>query len=142
MSVIEIGALRIQRERFPAINGKAVCQHKSLTLNREGHVIRCADCGAQVEPFWAFEQLVDSYSEAWKRLQQHTQRHNAEMERGLTLKAARHVEDAWRSRTMAPVCPHCREAIFPQDGFGSNLVNRELALRRRQVAAEKKEGAA
>ncbi|MDD2730390.1 hypothetical protein [Malikia sp.] len=137
MSVIEIGALRIQREQVQAINGKLVCRHNSLSLNREGHVIRCKDCGDQVEPFWAFEKLVESYNEAQQKFAREVARHREEMAKGVATKAARRVEEAWRSRSMVPTCPHCNEAIFAEDGFGGAAVNRDLAMRRRQIAAKK-----
>jgi hypothetical protein len=140
MSVIEIGALRVQREQTQAINGKQVCRHNSLSFNRDGHVIRCRDCGDQVEPFWAFEMLIENYRTAMLALDARIKQNEAAMAAGLTTKAARNIEEAWRSRKMAPACPHCREAIFPQDGFGSVLVNRDMALRRRQIASEKKGG--
>lgn len=140
MSVIEIGALRIQRDQIRAINGKPVCRHQSLTLSREGHVIRCNDCGDQVEPFWAFEQLVDSYNNAQQEFSRKVARHSEEMAQGIATKAARRVEEAWRSRSTVPTCPHCNEAIFAHDGFGGAAVSRDLAMRRRQIATEKSRG--
>lgn len=62
---------------------------------------------------------------------------DGDYEKTVELRAAQKVEKAWRSRTMVPTCPHCAEAIFPEDGLGSGMANRELALRRRGVGAAK-----
>lgn len=50
----------------------------------------------------------------------------------VVLKAAKKVEKAWRSRSSVPTCPHCHEAIFPEDGFGGTQVNKKMAIERRK----------
>jgi hypothetical protein len=47
------------------------------------------------------------------------------------LKAVIKIDDAWRSRKMAPCCPHCHAVILPKDGFGDVRVNKEMELARR-----------
>lgn len=133
MTVIEIGEFRIQRKRQEFLKG---CQHVHLTLDDSSESVSCDDCKVQVGNYAALRMLV----ERWKRLQDRAdaqQRAISEAQaKTIGLRAAQRVESAWRSRTMAPSCPHCSEAIFPEDGFGSSLVNREIALRRRQVKNE------
>ncbi|MDE3022711.1 MAG: hypothetical protein KGI54_12775 [Pseudomonadota bacterium] len=48
--------------------------------------------------------------------------------------AARAVEKAWRVRDMVPSCPHCHAGILPEDGLGKSLINREMEMRRRDIA--------
>ena len=105
------------------------CPHKHLIAEEDGEIITCKECKKQVSSFWAlmrFARQTSDWQEAIKR------RGEAVMEsekKGLTLRAAQKVEQAWRRRKMVPVCPHCRVPILPTDGFGSSLVRRIHAVR-------------
>lgn len=131
--IVAIDDFRIKRERGRVLDG---CQHKQLTLDDEGGIVMCDDCGRQVDNYVALSLLV----ERWWRLQERAERRAREIAaaeaKTVGLRAAQRVEQAWRSRTMVPTCPHCSEAIFADDGFGSSMANRELALRRRRVTEQ------
>jgi len=135
--VIEIGEFRLKREQNWKREG---CQHVRLTLEDEGEIVMCDDCGKQVGNYAALRMLV----ERWSKLQERVdakQRSIAEAaEKTISLRAAQRVEKAWRSRSMTPTCPHCNEAIFPEDGFGGSAVNREIALRRREAKKNQHSG--
>lgn len=131
--ITEIGDLRIRREQRRRVEG---CQHKHFTVDPAGDVVTCDLCTKQISAMYALTLLVDEWDREVRRLDGQKASHAAAMAKGVTLRAAQRVEEAWRSRTMAPVCPHCREPILPTDGFGGTCISKEMALRRRQVAAE------
>ncbi|GEM_PF-4444040 len=54
----------------------------------------------------------------------------------LHLIAAKKVEAVWRSRNMAPCCPHCGRGILPEDKLGDAQTRRDFELRRRQARPE------
>lgn len=131
--VVEIGDFRLKRERRTLLEG---CQHKHMTLDDEGEFVMCDDCEKQIGNYAALRMLV----ERWALLQDRVDSQRAAIAdaagKTVELRAAQRVEQAWRSRSMVPTCPHCREAIFPVDGFGGTLVNKEIATRRRAVGKQ------
>jgi len=126
--VIEIDQLRLERRL------NKVCLHKRLSYDPHNEYIECQDCGLPVQPFKAFMILVNNYNSAIATLQTREKDLQALEERcGRNLLiATRRVDQAWRSKGMAPTCPHCNEAILPEDGFGAHTVNKKIALERRK----------
>ena len=55
--------------------------------------------------------------------------------------AAKALDEIWRSRTRAPLCPHCREAILPGDVTSTGLaaVSRSLVEAARKRRADLKD---
>lgn len=130
--VVELGEFRItrtQRSRF-----EPGCKHLHYTIDTMGDVVVCDDCGKQISAMWALTELVEHYTREMARLDRARTVQQKVETTTLHLKAAQRVEEAWRSRTMVPTCPHCREAIFPGDGFGGSGTNKAIALRRRETA--------
>ena len=95
-----------------------------------------SNCQKQVDNYAALRMLV----ERWALLQARVDSQRAEIAdvagKTVELRAAQRLEKAWRSRSMVPACPHCHEAIFPTDGLGGSMVNKELAARRRAVGKQ------
>jgi hypothetical protein len=129
--VIDLGEYRVERKPHRPFDGS--CQHKHMTVDQNGGIITCDDCGKQIDPFIALNLMLDSYAKYWAKLQSQQTRLAEQEHRQVHLKAAQRVEDAWRRRNTVPTCPHCSEPIFPEDGFGSSAVNREIAIRRRRA---------
>ena len=131
--VVEIGDFRLKREKLTLLEG---CQHKKLTLDDQGEFVTCDDCKKQVGNYAALRMLV----ERWALLQDRIDSQKAAIAEAsvktVELRAAQHVEKAWRSRSMVPACPHCYEAIFTTDGFGRSMVNKKIATRRRGLALQ------
>ena len=130
-NVFQFGDLQISR----AARSYAAkdCKHMLMELDYEGQVVMCLDCKKQVSAFWA----LSHYVKRWERMRSDLDSRIANVARveqtTLHLKAAQKVESAWRSKSMVPVCPHCREAIFQNDGLGGSMINKEIAERRRKV---------
>jgi hypothetical protein len=137
--IVEIGDFRLKRERHRLLDG---CQHKQLTLDDEGEFVTCDDCKTQVGNYAALRMLV----ERWALLQDRVDSQRAAISEAagktVELRAAQRLEKAWRSRSMVPACPHCHEAIFPTDGLGGSMVNKEMAARRRAVGKQEAASAA
>jgi hypothetical protein len=109
------------------------CQHLKLTRDDELQIVGCDDCGKKIGNYAALSMLIAR----WEKLQRSIESKNRKavdaLNKTIVLRAAQKVESAWRSQKMVPTCPHCIEAIFPNDGFGSTAVNKEVALRRRAI---------
>lgn len=134
--LVEIGDFSLARKnRGGHVPFGTECQHKHLILDDNGGIVRCADCSAQVSPYWALTMLREEYKRQWERLQAGKRELEAARAKELHLLAAQRVEKAWRSRTKVPTCPHCRRGIFPQDGFGRAMIAVEMERRRRRVEA-------
>lgn len=52
--------------------------------------------------------------------------------------AAKVMDEAWRRTTMAPLCPHCHEAILPEDVAGGVAqTGKKMVLARRGKPPQK-----
>lgn len=137
-NIIDIDDLRVQRQLRHASRSAADCKHMRLELDDDGCIVRCSDCGVQLEAYWTLISFLEHYERALAKINARERRHAEERERDLHLTAAQRVERAWRSRTMVPCCPHCGEGIRATDGLGETMINRTIDDRRR---AAKKGGA-
>lgn len=135
-TVVHIEDLRVARgeSRRPY----SACRHVRLAYDRRERRIWCQDCETDVEAFDAFEQIVNRFA-----------RHAAEMKRreesvvaaeahAVRSRAAKAVDEVWRSRLMLPACPACGSALFPEDfaDRGVAMIGREYA----EAARKKREG--
>ena len=131
--ILEIGEFRIKRERQAKSDG---CKHDRLTLDDDAEIVICDSCEKQVGSYAALRKFVDQWDKLQKRVESQRRMIAEAAEKTIGLRAAQRVEEAWRSRSMVPTCPHCREAILPNDGFGNTSTNKAIALRRRDVAKQ------
>ncbi len=128
-NVIQIEDMRLTRSsRYHPLTE---CNHMHLTMDGEGEIVTCDDCKKQISAFWALQMLSDQYRKASEKLDRKYKEQIAVESKTVHLKAAQKVEEAWRSRTMVPTCPHCAEPIFPNDGFGRHQINKQFAERMR-----------
>lgn len=113
VGVVQIEDLRVARglTRRPVSS----CRHKRLVYDEKERRVWCSDCETEVEAFDAFVGLVEVFDGGLKKLNR-DRAALAEAEKfQLRSRAAKVMDEAWRSRTMAPLCPHCMEAILPED---------------------------
>ncbi|MFD1557065.1 hypothetical protein ACFSHT_15800 [Paraburkholderia silviterrae] len=130
-NVIDIDELRVQRQSRHAPRPAASCRHMRLDLDDVGSIVRCADCGLQLDAYWTLTLFIEQYERALAKINARERQHAEARERDLHLTAAQRVERAWRSRTMVPCCPHCGEGIRATDGLGGTMINRTIDDRRR-----------
>ena len=134
--VIQLGEYRFNRKREGSVSTPdSDCAHKHMTIQDHGDIITCDDCGAQLSPVWALREVLGDYAQEIAKINARTATLQEQTSREIHLVAARMVEDAWRSRTMVPACPHCSRGILAADGLGDTRVSRSIELRRRNVDA-------
>lgn len=129
--IINFDDMRVTLMRKKRI-GSSGCQHLKLTFDDEGQTVVCDDCGKQVTAYWAFQMLVLRYDISMQKLAARQKIFEEAKLADVSLLAARKVQEAWRSRTMVPTCPHCGRGISAHDGFGGFAINKKMEARRRQ----------
>lgn len=131
----EILDFRIEVERrigSTSVQRVGRCEHKDLVLEAHGQIVRCHDCGDQVDAFWALERLAQERERVVQAREKERSELEALREKTIHLKAARKVEKMWRGKRMVPLCPHCHSAIFAGDGLGDDCASHDLEARRRK----------
>ena len=137
VKVVQIEDLRVARgmTRRPTSS----CQHKKLVYDEKERRVWCSDCESEVEPFDAFVGIVGVFSGGMNSLKRR-QRELAEAESfQMRSRAAKVMDEAWRSTKMAPLCPHCMTAILPEDvagGVASTSKALVIAARKRKSEAK------
>ena len=130
---MQVEDLRVARgmTRRPASS----CRHKKLVYDEKERRVWCSDCEAEVESFDAFVGIVEVFSGGMSTLKRR-QSELAEAEKfQMRSRAAKVMDEAWRSTKMAPLCPHCNTAILPEDvagGVASTSKALVAAARKRQ----------
>lgn len=123
------------------------CQHHHIILDPEHGTIECEDCGKSLSAFVTLSKFVDG----WNRIQEWKDKivadgheaHKAAQRRLATvyqttkkykphLRAIKAFEKLWR-RDMGPCCPHCGNALLPEDfaegARSTHSRNYEMSLR-------------
>lgn len=140
-NVVNLGEFRFSKTDTNSYGLKTGdCQHKHLTMNAHGETVTCDDCKMQVSAYWALGYFVSNWDRWTRELARQRDELHELAGKQVTLKAALDVERAWRSRTMAPTCPHCHAAILPTDGFGRFRTNKEMEVARRKARASREGG--
>ncbi|HWJ71890.1 MAG TPA: hypothetical protein VNX29_01875 [Kaistia sp.] len=139
VTVVDIGDLRVARglTRRPVSS----CSHRNMTYDPKERRIWCRDCEKDVDSFDGFRILVEQYSGALNTLKAREGRLiEAEQFKARSL-AAKVMDEAWRSRTMVPMCPSCSAGLFPEDfKNGIGMVSREFAAARRKKSGDRADG--
>ncbi|PAA08055.1 hypothetical protein [Pseudomonas fragi] len=116
VKVVQIEDIRVARglTRRPSSS----CTHRKMVYDHNERRIWCSDCESEVEAFDAFLHLVEKFSAAAGRINRRAAE-LAEAEKfQIRSRAAKVMDEAWRSTKMAPLCPHCNAAILPEDVAG------------------------
>jgi hypothetical protein len=130
--IIRLDGARISR----ANSQKDRCKHLgTLEYDPDDRTIQCKVCDRYIDGFEAFLVLVESMAE-WRRKLWSDQMQMDDLlkrhDKGL-LKATRRVDEAWRSKQMDPMCPHCNRGIRSTDGFGGSMSNKRFEDARRDL---------
>lgn len=139
VKVVQIEDLRVARgmTRRPASS----CRHKKLVYDEKERRVWCSDCEAEIEPFDAFVGIVEVFSGGMSSLQRRRRELDEAEKFQIRSRAAKVMDEAWRSTKMAPLCPHCNTAILPEDvagGVASTSKSLVAAARKRKSAATSK----
>lgn len=133
LKVVDIGDIRVARgeTRRP----RSTCRHRHMVYDNKERRIWCSDCETEVEPFDAFMLLAEQMDGHIKRLQRREQEVSEAEQFAARSRAAKKLDSYWRGRSLVPLCPHCSEALLPEDVVnGLSATSPELvrAKRRRQ----------
>lgn len=133
-SVIDIGDVRVARglSRRPYSS----CKHRALVYDSQERRIWCKDCEQNIDPFDAFVIVAEQchgFLESLNRRAKQIAEAEAFTARSRAVKS---LDKIWRSRNMAPCCPHCNRGLLPEDmlGVGSAGVKYERARRAAEEA--------
>jgi len=134
--ILQFGDLKFEHKR-----NSHPCRHNHIVYSVSDRSTFCEDCQNPIDAFTAYQRLLE-YWEAIERNLEARKRELAELEERAgkhILRATRLVDEAWRSKTMVPVCPHCKQAIFPEDGFGGHQVDKKTEIEKRRFKGENHE---
>lgn len=126
VQVVDIGDLRVARgeTRRP----RSSCQHTNLVYDKKERRIWCPDCETEVEAFDAFMGIVEQFDGHIKRLKRREREVSEAEQFAARTRAVKALDKVWRSHHQTPVCPHCRDALLPEDfANGVTSTGRELA---------------
>jgi hypothetical protein len=133
--VVDIGDIRVARgmTRRPV----SKCSHRHQVYDDKERRIWCSDCESEIEAFDAYMRLVEMMDGHIKNLKRREQQVKEAEQHAARSRAVKVMDEAWRSTTMAPLCPHCNAAILPEDvARGVAKASKQLIIQRRK----KKEG--
>ncbi|MEW3865875.1 hypothetical protein [Pseudomonas aeruginosa] len=130
VKVVQIEDLRVARglTRRPVSS----CRHRKMVYDEKERRIWCSDCETEVEPFDAFTHLVQVFDGGLKDLNRRRRELHEAEQFAIRSRAAKVIDEAWRSTKMAPLCPHCNEALLPEDVVkGVATASKQLIIARR-----------
>lgn len=130
--VINLADVRV-RYGFPA--GPS-CVHHDLTYCTSERRIWCNGCKRTIDSFDAFMVLARNFHDMLRDVTHRENQLQEALEHNVTSRAAKEVDKLWRSRRLAPCCPHCRAPLLPEDFAGGvrASVSAELERQRRKKA--------
>ena len=108
------------------------CRNPRLEVDVDAKEVLCRECKRRIDPFDALVILCDHEHQIYAETEALLEERKRLLNWRPHLLAAKAVENALRSRTMVPTCPHCMEALFPSDFQHMSATNRALAETRRQ----------
>ena len=92
----------------------STCKHRRLRYDARERRIWCADCERDLEGFDAFMVMAEQ-AHAFAASINERARQVIEAEQfSLRSRAAKAVDEIWRSKNMVPCCPHCNRGLLPE----------------------------
>lgn len=113
VKVVNIGDVRVARGMSRRHHSS--CPHRNMIFDKSERRIWCPDCERDVEPFDAFQLLIEGYHAAVDAVKRREEAIGQVEKFKLRSVAAKKLDEAWRSRNMLPACPSCHSGLFPED---------------------------
>lgn len=138
--VVDLEGVRIARGmavRRP--RGMGECSHMRLTYDLAERRVWCEDCERTVPAFDAFMVFVEKWTRIIGALKRREDAVKAAEAHSLISRAAKAIDDVWRGRRQTPCCPHCHEALLPQDFASGRFATRSRELEIQRRARNRKE---
>jgi hypothetical protein len=114
--------------------GERFCRtgHAHLAYDDSKQTVECRDCNSIISPWLAFKALVQHFDARQRALKAQAADIRAAQEANLISRAAKRYDELVRRKGSAPCCPHCQEALLPEDILNmSASVNIGYARKRR-----------
>ena len=128
--VIDLAGIRVEWGR-PASFTKR-CDHRSLVFNRDERRVWCKDCERTLDGFDAFMVLNAGFTKIVQAANHKLAKAEEALTSTLVRRAAKEIDRTWRSK-LAPMCPHCRQGLLPEDfERGPGAVSMELLRAKRE----------
>lgn len=136
VKVVDIGDLRVARGKTR--RPKTTCKHLNITYCTNERRIFCDDCQSAVDPFDIVVGIAEFLDGETKKLISRRRELDEAISFNLRSIAAKNIDSVWRGRRMAPICPHCKSALLPEDfkTIGAT-VSVEFARKRREKDGNK-----
>ncbi len=130
--VVSIAEFQLARGHTP--RKRSPCRHLHMLFDRNERRVWCQDCNSELEAFDALLALHGALGREHQRLERERLELAAAQNHALISRAAKALDDVWRTRRDVPVCPHCGEGILPEDVLvrGVGRASKEWTLARRK----------
>ena len=121
------------------------CRHYNMTLDDQGYVVRCSDCGEQLSSYWVLNEILSCYRKRMLELERDNEKAKnlkKDMEKEHKfIKVLRSIQSAWRGKSkMAVCCPWCDVGIMPEDGLGNHTTHPDYDFKRKKLIKERNNG--
>ncbi len=137
LKVADIGDIRVARgqTRRP----RSSCRHRHMVYDKAERRVWCEDCESEVEPFDALMLIAEQMDGHVKRLQRREREVREAEQFAIRSRAAKKLDEYWRGRSVVPLCPHCSEALLPEDVItGLAATSPELVRAKRKKQRKEK----
>lgn len=111
--VVNIGDVRVARGLSRRHHSS--CPHSHMIYDNSERRIWCPDCERDVEGYDAFALLVEGYHRAVTAVERREEAISQVEKFKMRSIAAKKLDEAWRHQKMVPCCPHCKNALMPED---------------------------
>ncbi|MBE0506753.1 MAG: hypothetical protein IBX50_08535 [Marinospirillum sp.] len=115
---LKLVPVRTRRKDNPYLARPAPCRHLSLIFDPVERKVWCDDCESEVDSFDAFCIFAERLADIDASLKRKSEQLQQDQETHLITRAAKAIDKDWRSRSLAPLCPHCKSALMPEDLAG------------------------
>ena len=134
-NIVNLDEYRLAKNSKNKDNGisNKKCDHLDFAVSPTKNIPVCKDCGESVDPISVLkifkEQLKSQQEEIDAQGRFLTLVRNAKIHSI----SAKKVEKAWKMEKSLPICPHCKEGISHNDGFGDSFIDSQIDAARRLV---------
>ena len=114
------------------------CEHNHLVYDPGEKRVWCEDCESTVDSFDAFLRIVRDWESVESQLRSRALKLLEDEKQNLISRAAKAVDRAFRKQKTAPTCPHCKEALLPEDMLKCDHggINKDWVRRMRKKRTE------
>lgn len=131
VNVVDIGEARISRGESK--RPYRACRHLNVTYDKDERRVYCHECESTVDAFDVLLGIVEFYSGMNEKIQRRVDQLKEAESFQARSRAVKVMDEVWRSQSRAPMCPHCSEAILPEDvASGVNSTGKKMAQAKRK----------